>query len=102
MTFPAEVACAIDGRPSLDTGWTWCEPGTKSTVIASSSPGNRERRGLAGCVHEGDEVRSRDLADVEPREDRVREVDEPDAEPVAARRCDALDEPGRGKRPELP
>ena len=39
MTFPAEVACAIDGRPSRETGCTWCEPGTKSTVIASWSPG---------------------------------------------------------------
>ncbi len=26
ITFPAEVACAIDGRPSLETGWTWWRP----------------------------------------------------------------------------
>ena len=39
MTLPAEVACAIDGRPSRETGWIWWAPETKSTVIASSSPG---------------------------------------------------------------
>ncbi len=60
-----------------------------------------ERRGLAGRLDERDEVGTRDLADVEAREHGVREVDEPDAEPVAARRVDALDEPGGGERAEL-
>ena len=100
ITFPAEVAWAIDGRPSLETGWIWCEPGTKSTVIASSSPGT-ERGRLAGRVDERDEVGARDLAHVESREHRVREVDEPDAEAVAAGRVDALDESRGGERSEL-
>ena len=62
---------------------------------------HRERRGLAGRLDERDEVRPRDLADVEPREHGVREVDEADAEPVAAGRGDALDEAGSGERAEL-
>ena len=101
MTLPAEVAWAIDGRPSRDTGWTWWAPGTKSTVIASSSPGTDRVAVSPRGLDESDEVGARDLADVEPREDGVREVDEAEAELVAARGRDALDEPGGGERAEL-
>jgi len=52
-----------------------------------------ERRGLACRLDECDEMGSCHLPDVEAREDGVREVDEPDAEPVPAGRVDALDEP---------
>ncbi len=63
--------------------------------------GHGERRGLAGRFDQRDEVRAGDLANVEAREHRVREVDEPNAESVAAGRVDALDETGRSERPEL-
>ena len=62
---------------------------------------DRQGRGLAGRLDEGDEMGSRDLADVEPREDGVREVDEAEAELVAAGGLDALDETGGGERSEL-
>ena len=63
--------------------------------------GDGERRGLAGRLHELDEVRPRDLTHVEPREQRVREMDDPEAEPVAPVRAHPLDEPGGGERAEL-
>ena len=63
--------------------------------------GHRQRGRLAGRIDERDEVRPGDLAYVEPREHGVREVDEADAEPVAAGRGDALDEAGRRQRAEL-
>ena len=63
--------------------------------------GNRERGRLAGRVDQRDEVGARDLAHVESREHRVREVDEADAEAVAAGRVDALDETRRSERAEL-
>ena len=62
---------------------------------------HRERRRLARRLDQRDEVRPRDLAYVEPREHGIREVDEPDPEPVAAGRVDPLDEAGRGERAEL-
>ncbi len=46
-------------------------------------------------------MRSRDLSDVESGEHGVREMDKADAEPVAARRRNALDETGSGERAEL-
>ena len=60
-----------------------------------------ERRGLPGRLGERDEVRARDLAHVEAGQQRVREVDHADPEPVAACRGDPLDEGGGGKRSEL-
>ena len=70
-------------------------------MIASSSPGTESVAVSPVASDERDEMGACDLADVEAREDRVREVDEADAEPVAARGRDALDEPGRGERAEL-
>ena len=60
-----------------------------------------ERRGLTGRVDERDEVRARDLADVEAREHRVRKVNEADAEAIASGGRDPLDEPRRSERAEL-
>jgi hypothetical protein len=47
-------------------------------------------------------VRARDGADVEVRQDGVRELHQPDAEPVPTCLGDALDEAGRDEGPELP
>jgi len=64
--------------------------------------GNRERRGLAGMPNELLEVRVGDRAHVEAGEQRVREVDDPEPEAVAAGGCDSLDETRCGEGAELP
>ena len=60
-----------------------------------------ERGGLTRRFDECDEVRTRDITDVESREDSVRQVDEADAEPLAAGRRNSLDETRSGECPEL-
>jgi len=62
---------------------------------------HREGCGLAGCLDERNEMRSCDVADIEARENGVRQVHEPDAEPIAARGGHPLDETRRCERPEL-
>jgi hypothetical protein len=64
--------------------------------------GHREGRRLAGRLDERDEVWPGDLANVEPREDGVREVDEADPEVVPPGRGVAFHETGGGERAELP
>jgi len=88
---------AAEPRHRLDVVRTGDEVDRDRVVV----PGDGERRRLAGRVDERDEVWPRNLTDVEAREDRVRKVDEANAEPVAPRRRDPLDEPGRGERAEL-
>ena len=70
-------------------------------MIASSSPGTESVAVSPVASTSADEVRPRDLAHVEPREHRIRQMHEPDPEPVATGCVDSLDEAGRGKRAEL-
>ena len=98
MTFPAEVACGIEGRPSRETGWIWCVPGTKSTVIASSSPGT-ESVALSPVARTSSSRWGRATARTSSRARmRVREVHDAQAEAIATGRGHALDEPGRRER----
>ena len=60
-----------------------------------------ERGGLAHLPDERLEVRPRERPHVEPHEDGVGELDEPDPEPVAAGLRHPLDEAGGDERPEL-
>ena len=55
------------------TATAWRLPGSVCVLVAGYGEGG----GLAGRVDERDEVRAGDLAHVESREDRIREVDEP-------------------------
>src|SRR5688572_1602032 len=88
---------ATESRHGLDLMRAGNEINGDRVLVA----GYRERRRLAGRFDQRDEVWAGDLANVEAREHGVREVDELNAEPVAAARVDALDETGRSERPEL-
>ena len=80
MTLPTAVAWAMLGRPSLAMLTTLERDGTESTVIASRSLGQRERRRLAGALHQLDEHRPRLRLKVEPGEDAVGERHQPEPE----------------------
>ena len=64
--------------------------------------GDRERRRLARHVDERLQMRTRKIAEVEPPERRVAELDKPEPQPVATRIGDALDESAGNERRELP
>ena len=62
----------------------------------------RQRRRLARLRDELLQMRPGDLAQIEPGEHRVPELQQAEAEPVAAGRGDVLDHPSAGKRREQP
>src|SRR5207248_10098251 len=62
--------------------------------------GRGERRRLAGLHDELEQMGAGDLSQVEPREDRVAELEQPQAEPVATGRGHVLDDAGAGQRRE--
>jgi hypothetical protein len=93
ITFPAAVAWAIDGRPRRVVPCTYRCVGTKS--------GYRKRRRLVDFGDESLEMRPGDEANVEPREHRLRELDDADAEPVPAGLRHALHEPRLDEAAEL-
>jgi hypothetical protein len=100
MTFPADVACPIDGRPSWLTCWIVWALGTKSTVTASCSPGTCSvavspvsRTSSSRC--------GRATRRTSSRQDGVRETHDVDAEAVPAGLGVVLDETRRRQGPEL-
>ena len=102
ITFPAAVACAIDGRPSCVHALDVCGERTKSIVTASGSPGTdsvavspASATSVSRCGRAT--VRTSSRASTE-----FAELDEPDPEPVLAGGCDAFDETRLDQRPELP
>ncbi len=87
---PAEL------RDALHDGRAVREVDRDRVVLARG----RQRRRLAGLAHERLQVRPRELAQVEPLEHGVAELDEPQREAVAAVLRHVLDEARRGERRE--
>ena len=71
---PAELRDGLDVVASRD------EVDRDRVLVA----GYGERRGLAGRLDECHQMRPRDLSHVEPGEERVGEMDDPQAEAIAA------------------
>ena len=78
---PTAVAWEMLGRPSRAIETTLERDGTESTVIASRSLGQRERRRLAGALHQLDEHRPRERLEIDPRENPIGERHQPEPEP---------------------
>ena len=91
ITLPTAVAWPTLGRPIWATLCTTDELCAKSTVTASCSPGDGQRRRLARLPHELLQVRPCERPQVEPPEHRVAELDQPQREAIAARLGDVLD-----------
>ncbi len=91
-------ARAAELGDALDDGGAVGEVDGDRVVLARG----RQRRRLARLPDERLEVRPGELAEVEPPEHGVPELDEPQRQAIAARLRHVLDEAGRGERREQP